>query len=150
MFLHSLLARLCLALVLLTGVHPGQGLVLCIEADGCVRWELRTDDSAARADCMPCDDHVGDTEGAELPLDTSAEDEADPCACVDLTLPAAAKEQRGVARAQDAPAIAWPALATIEAPRPLVATFRGDAGDAFEPSNSETTRARLRGVVLLV
>lgn len=125
-------------------------MVLCIEADGCVRWEIRTDLAATPTVCAPCDDHAEGTAPQDLALESAAANESDPCACVDVTLPASEKEQRGIARAQDAPAIAWPALATIEAPRPSIAVFVVDVANAFEPSNSETTRARLRGVVLLV
>jgi len=72
-------AWLRLALVLLTGLTPARGFVLCIEADGCVRVELRS----SADDCGGCDGHAE----AAKPADAAAfESESEACPCVDVAV----------------------------------------------------------------
>lgn len=75
--LHRYVARLCLALVLLCGLVPAQGLVLCIETDGCLSFEFKAPD----AGCGGCEGHVEQAEQAlsDLPADIEVD-----CPCIDL------------------------------------------------------------------
>jgi len=74
--LDRLTAWLCLVLACFCGLTPAQGFVLCIEADGCVRVELK----AADMGCAGCEGHepatgIEEGTGGEL------------CPCVDLAVP---------------------------------------------------------------
>ena len=80
---YRLTARLCLALVLLTGLTPAQGVVVCIEEDGCVSIEVKPAD----ANCSGCEGH----EESDTPVQAAATSSEDaPCRCIDLVVPAGA------------------------------------------------------------
>jgi hypothetical protein len=76
--LQRLTAWLCLATALLTGSVPAQGFVLCIEGDGCVRFEL----VSASEECGGCDAHVDEAQSAQRGERLGE----DSCPCVDLLL----------------------------------------------------------------
>lgn len=78
-------AWLCLAVVLLAGVLPAQGFVLCIEADGCV--EVKSSD----ASCDGCYGH--EVEAAPSAVLASAAQDA-PCPCIDLAVPGTSQDRR--------------------------------------------------------
>ncbi len=77
--LRKLTAWLVLAVYLLSGIAPAQRFVLCVEADGCVSLEAKTD-AYPCAPCTPCaDEEEGD--------DPAAHPDAGACACIDIPLP---------------------------------------------------------------
>lgn len=78
-FLQQWVARLCLGLLLLGGLVPAQGMVLCVEADGCLSFEFKVPD----AGCGSCEGHVesnGELQ-AGLPAQSGLE-----CPCIDVEL----------------------------------------------------------------
>ena len=132
--LQRLTAWLCLATALLTGSVPMQGLVLCIEGDGCVRFEL----VGALEECGDCGAHED-----EAPASQQGELRGeDSCPCVDLQLPVSPETTRLLP--------AWIPLP----PAPRIACV-----PAFVPRTTHAPRAaprppdsltRIRSVVLLV
>lgn len=87
-------AWLSLALVLLTGLTPVQGFVICVEADGCISIEVKN----PSADCGSCEGHP--SEG--LPGESLAAGNTEPgCPCVDYLVPGFSDEQVVANRSQD-------------------------------------------------
>jgi hypothetical protein len=83
---HRLTAWLCLALVLLTGLAPTQGFVVCIESDGCVSIEFK----AADAGCDGCEGH----EESGNPVQAAATSSEDaPCPCIDFAVPGSSERR---------------------------------------------------------
>jgi hypothetical protein len=128
------------ALILLTGLIPGQGFVVCIEQDGCVRIELKS----SSADCGGCEGH---TQG-ELPFEVAAA--ADACPCVDVAVPDASDEQLTQSRSIELEVAAWtapPPEARIEP-----STLRATPGRGPPPRLPRVadSLAHLRSVVLRV
>lgn len=75
-----LIAWLCLVLTLLTGLTPAQGLVLCVEDDGCISIEVK----ASAVECAGCSGH----ERGEQPADSVSDASSTPeCPCVDYVVP---------------------------------------------------------------
>lgn len=78
-------AWLCITLAALAGFAPTRGFVLCIEADGCVRLELKAPIEA----CGGCEPHdASDSSDASVDHGTATE-----CACVDLSIPGTSEPQ---------------------------------------------------------
>ncbi len=74
---------MCLVLTLFSGVVPAQGIVVCLEADGCVRIESKAVDGA----CDGCDTHQ-----ENAATESGAQDEM--CPCVDIDVPGADQSPR--------------------------------------------------------
>lgn len=85
---QRMIAWLCLGIVLLTGVAPAQGFVLCIEADGCIRVEVRT----RGASCTDCESH--EPNSTSEPSASSSSSREEDCACIDLSVPGSMLERR--------------------------------------------------------
>lgn len=83
---HRLIAWLCLALVVLTGLAPVQGFVVCIEADGCVSIEVE----AADGNCRGCE-RSGEVDSTVQAAATQS-DEAS-CPCIDVPVPGSPDQQ---------------------------------------------------------
>jgi hypothetical protein len=135
-------AWLCLALVLLTGLTPAQGFVVCIEEDWCVSIELK----AADANCGGCEGH----EESNAPVQAAATSGDDPCPCIDLAVPNSPEQQLSQSRSIElhiGPWIAPPPEIRVQHATPTVTAGRGPppciprVADSWE---------HIRTVVLLV
>lgn len=82
-------AWLCLAIALMSGTLPARGFVLCIEADGCVRVELKSPD----ASCNGCDDHESSATATATEVASRDSGDSD-CPCIDVAVPSCAPQQR--------------------------------------------------------
>lgn len=135
-------AWLCLALVLLTGLTPAHGFVVCIEDDGCVSIELK----AADANCGGCEGH----EESNAPVQSAATSSDDPCPCIDLAVPSSPEQQLSQSRSVEihvGPWIAPPPEIRFEHATPTVAAGRGPPPCTPRVADSW---AHIRTVVLLV
>jgi len=141
--LHRLTAWLCLALVLLTGLTPAQGFVVCIEEDGCVSIEVK----AADASCGGCEGH----EESDTPVQaTATTSDGAPCPCLDLAVPGSPEQQLAQSRSieiQVGPWIAPPPDVRVQHALPTVAAGRGPPPCIPRVADS---LAHIRSVVLLV
>lgn len=80
--LHRIAAWFCVVVTLLSGAAPMGGLVLCIEADGCVNLEAK----AADASCAGCHDHDDDV-AASAGTSVAASGRDGSCPCIDVPVP---------------------------------------------------------------
>jgi len=141
--LERLTSWLGLLLGVCTAVLPPQGLVLCVEVDGCVSVEL----AAAQRDCGGCEGHApehGPASGA------SQLSRGDDCPCVDVPVPGSAQDQRLPSRGaapKSAPLLALPLPARCAATRP--ALLAGPAARDLAPRPPDLLR-HLASIVLLV
>lgn len=81
-------AWLCLAVTLLTGVTPVNGLVLCLEPDGRVSVEVANNAPVCRS-C--CEQHPDEPTPASP---TAQESDGACCPCLDLPVPGSTQEHR--------------------------------------------------------
>ena len=142
-FRTHFLAWLCLALTLLTGLTPTQGIVVCIEEDGCVSIEVKAGD----ANCVDCDGH----EESNSPVQAAATSSDDaPCPCIDIEVPSSPAQQLSQSRSIElhvGPWIAPPPEFRAQHATPTVTAGRGPppciprVADSWE---------NIRTVVLLV
>jgi len=141
--LPRLTAWLCLALVLLTGLTPAQGFVVCIEEDGCVSIEVK----AADADCGGCEGH----DESETPVQANATTTEDAsCPCLDLAVPGSPEQQLALSRSIEfhvGPWIAPPPEIRVQHATPTVTAGRGPPPCIPRVADSW---AHIRTVVLLV
>jgi len=141
--LQRMTAWLCLALFLLTGAAPAQGFVLCIEADGCVRVEVKS----STGDCGSCDSHDSSSLPSQAPT-TPTRDAG--CPCIDIAVPGSPQGKRVPPRPvefESGPCIT-PPLALFSQPLVSVAVALG-ATRSQSPRPPESL-AHIRTVVLLV
>jgi|JI102314A1RNA_FD_contig_71_400598_length_980_multi_2_in_0_out_0_1 hypothetical protein len=140
---RRLAAWLCLALVMLTGFSPAQGIVVCIENDGCVSIEVK----ATGAECGGCREHEESDSPAKARA-ASSEGAAFPC--IDIAVPGSPEQQLGSSRSigvHVGPWIALPPEIRVQHATPSVSAGRGPppciprAADSLE---------HIRTVVLLV
>ena len=140
---HRLTAWLCLALMLLTGLTPAQGFVVCIEDDGCVSIEFKS----VVASCGGCEGH----EASDSPVQTAAtSSEEAPCPCIDLAVPGSPEQQLAQSRSIEVhvgPSIAPPPEIRVQHATPTVAAGRGPP--ACIPRVADSW-AHIRTVVLLI
>lgn len=142
-FFHRATAWFCLALVLLTGLTPAQGFVLCIEQDGCVSFEIK----APGSDCTGCEAH--EESAAEI-VGTERDDRDPGCPCIDLAVPGWNHERTVAGRLAEihvGPWIAPGAEARVETFAPLAEAVRGPPSGVPRVAQSLT---HLQSVVLLV
>lgn len=136
-------AWLCLALILLTGLTPAQGFVLCIEADGCVSVELKASDAI----CGGCEGH---DEGEPAVQTGAPSGEGDPCECVDLAVPKAADQQAKPSRPAEIHVGAWIAPAPeVRVQQVFLAALAGRGPPTHVPRVADALTHH-RSVVLLV
>jgi hypothetical protein len=130
--LQRLTAFVCFAVVLVIGLTPSSGFVICLEPDGCVSIEVET----SALECAGCDGH----EEVAPP----ASDE--PCPCVDLPIPGSSEDRRRPIELRLATFAPQASSVAAEIPpvSPLLASPRGEAPRAPE------ALALIRTVVLLV
>lgn len=141
--LGRLAAWLCLALALFTGLAPAQGIVLCLEPDGCVSLDL----AAAAEHCSCCEVHAP---GA-LPQAGAARvlDDED-CACVDVAVCGPAQSRWSQPRSITPQMGAWippcadPLRAVLVPPAPEARAARA------EVPRPKDSLALIRSVVLLL
>lgn len=140
---HRLTAWLCLALVLLTGLTPVQGFVVCIEGDGCVSLEAK----AADASCGGCAGH--DASEAPLQASTTAGEGA-ACPCIDIGVPGSPDQE--LARLRSIKIHVGPWIAPSPEIRVQHATPTVTAGRGPPPCIPRVADswAHIRTVVLLV
>lgn len=140
---HRLAAWLCLALLLLTGLIPVKGVVVCIEDDGCVSIETK----AADASCGGCEGH-GD---GESPIQAEAtQSEETGCPCIDLAVPGSPEQQLAQSRSIEihvGPWIAPPPEIRVQHATPTVTAGRGPPPRIPRVADCW---AHIRTVVLLV
>ena len=140
---HRLTAWLCLALVLLTGLTPAQGFVVCIEDDGCVSIEVK----AADANCGGCEGH----EEGDSPVQTAAtSSEEAPCPCIDLPVPGSPEQELAQSRSVEIHVGPWIAPAPeirVQHATPTVTAGRGPPPCIPRVADSW---GHIRTVVLLV
>lgn len=116
-----LTAWLSLALVFLTGLIPGQGVVVCIEDDGCVSIEMK----AVDASCDGCEGHE---ESGPLAQGAPASSEDVPCPCIDLAIPGSPEQQLAKASSVDVhvgPWVAPPPEIPVQHATPTATAGRG-------------------------
>lgn len=138
-----LIAWLCLVLTLLTGLTPAQGLVLCVEDDGCISIEVK----ASAAECGGCDGHERDGSPAESVSDASSTPE---CPCVDYVVPGFPDEQFVTSRLVDlhiGPCI--PSAVELRIVQPVAASA-DDRGPPPRVPREVQTLAHIRTVILRV
>jgi hypothetical protein len=141
--LHRLTAWLCLALVLLTGLTPAQGFVVCIEEDGCVSIEVKATD----ASCGGCEGH----EESDTPVQAAGTTgDGAPCPCLDLAVPASPEQQLAQSRSADVSVGPW--IAPLPEVRVQQATPTATAGRGPPPCIPRVADSwsHIRTVVLLV
>lgn len=143
-FFQRITAWLCLALVFLTGLTPAQGLVLCLEPDGCISVEIAT----VANTCNGCDGHEEGTRPSAPSAEVATEAG---CPCVDLTLSGSVQEQRIQPKSIKLQIGSWIAL-----PPPLLPTVLTASGSLVVPTlaaqipRPADSLALIRSVVLLV
>jgi hypothetical protein len=139
--LQRIATWLCLALTLFTGVVPARGMVLCLEADGCVSIEIK----AGGRDCGGCDEHLDEQDAtASEPID----DHDGTCPCVDFDVPGASAVPplRGKTNALHVDGFALaPAAAAVPVRAPR---FERGVCASLRPRPPDTLRL-IRSVVLL-
>ena len=144
LLLDRFTAWICLTLVLLTGLTPTQGFVLCIEADGCVSVEVKT----AAGDCDGCEGHDEEVGLTVLKV----EDSSDPaeCLCIDIAFPGSRDDQ--VARGRSVEVQLGPTIAPPEAVRiaPALRVLADRRGPPHCVPRVAESLAHIRSVVLLV
>lgn len=142
--LHSrIVAWLCLALMLLTGVTPAQGFVVCVEADGCVSIEVK----AAAAECGGCDGHESNGLPGESVSGSSSSTE---CPCIDYVVPGSPEKRVVTSSSLDLQVGPWVAPAAelhVVQPDPATTSERGPP--PREPRVAQTL-AHIRSVILLL
>jgi hypothetical protein len=132
-----------LALLILTGLTPAQGVVVCIEADGCLSIEFKATDR----DCGTCEGHEpGELAGETLsgPATTSG------CPCVDYVVPGTADERVVANHPPDlhaGPLVAPAAERFVVQATPAVG---GERGPPPRGPRVAQKLAHLRSVILLV
>lgn len=140
---HRLTAWLCLALVLLTGLTPAQGFVVCIEDDGCVSIEVKATDTS----CGGCEGHEENDSPVQVAATSS---EGAPCPCIDLAVPDSPEQQLAQSRSAEVhvgPWIAPPPEIRVQHAMPTVTAGRGPPPCVPRVADSW---AHIRTVVLLV
>ena len=142
--LHSrLVAWLCLALMLLTGLTPAQGFVVCIEADGCVNIEVK----AADQNCGTCEGHEPTKLASEKVADPTTTPE---CPCVDYVVPGSPDQRVVTNRSLDLHVGPWVApAAQLHVVQPTSATV-SERGPPPRAPRVAQTLAHIRSVILLV
>lgn len=141
--LDRLAAWLCLALLLLTGLVPSQGFVVCIEDDGCVSVELK----APEAGCDGCEGHDSDEAASEVASIDGAEA---PCPCIDLAVPSSPAQlwtQSRIFGVELATFVAPPLAFRVDSIVPAIAAIRGPPPVVPRVADS---LAHIRSVILLV
>lgn len=136
-------AWLCLALMLLTGLTPAQGFVVCIEADGCVSIEVKP----ANLNCGSCEGHEAEELVSETVSDPSPNSE---CPCIDYVVPGFPDEQVVASRSLDLHVGPWIAPAAelhVVQPTPAPTSERGPPPRVPRVAQS---LAHIRTVILLV
>ncbi len=136
-------AWLCLAVALLTGITPAQGLMLCLESDGCVRIEI----ASSAPECGGCEGHEEDAAPA-TPSARGADDGA--CPCVDLPIPGATQEQRVQPKPIEFQLGPWVPAASPIVSSPFVAALLASRAPPTEVPRPLESVALIRTVVLLV
>jgi hypothetical protein len=135
---QRLTAFFCLAVVLVTGLTPSNGFVICLEPDGCVSIEVET----SASECGGCEGHEA----------TDAESTAvsgDACPCLDLPIPGSSEDRR-----LERKSLGF-RLAAFEAPASAIAEILQSAPSLHRSPRSDAPRppetlALIRTVVLLV
>lgn len=142
--LHSrLIAWLCLALLLLTGSTPAQGLVVCIEADGCVSIEIKT----TAADCTTCDGHQRNGMPEEAASDPGLNSN---CPCMDCVLPGFPDERVITNRSLDLQVGPWvPLVGELLVVRPILCIASQRGPPLWAPRVAQSL-AHIRSVILLL
>lgn len=139
--LQRITAWLCLAAAILTGLAPAQGLVLCLEPDGCVTLEV----AACASACGGCGDH---REGSQPALASARAEEQGCCACVDVELPALSQDRRIQPRASELALEACLALAPPDSPALAIVVDAVVPAPRSEPPRPPERLAAIRCVVL--
>lgn len=140
--LQRLTAIVCLAVVLVTGLTPANGFVICLEPDGCVTLEVET---SAR-ECGGCEGH----EEAGLPIGTDTRAASnEECPCFDLPIPGSSEDRRLERRPIEL------RIATLAAPAFTIAEALASGSNLHgspraEPPRPTETLELIRTVVLLV
>ena len=142
-YLQRTTAWLCLVIALLSGITPAQGLVLCIERDGCVSFEVKAFD----ANCAGCDGHEADKALSSVAAQATSDAG---CPCIDLGVPDTTQDQGLLPGATAFRIGAWIAL-----PLEIFPHLIGSAADTLRATAAEVPRspeslALIRTVVLLV
>lgn len=130
-------------MMLLSGLTPAQGFVVCIEADGCVSVEIKATD----ADCGGCEGHQNEGPSSESGVSTAA---GEACPCIDLAVPGPSEAQFARARWIEIQFVHWVAPLPeirIQFCPPCVTAGRGPP---IEIPRVADTLAHIRSVVLLV
>lgn len=141
--LDRLVAWLCVVLFLGTGAVPSGGVVVCVEADGCVRFELK----APGEECRACDEH---DEGGSSPATlASEEDDGGACPCFDLALPGSGDEQRTAPRTGDA-CVSFPLPPAPETSRPMARECASPRGPPARVPHVARVLLEIQSVVLRV
>jgi len=140
--LQRLTAWLCLAVALLTGITPSQGLMLCLESDGCVRIEI----ASFAPECGGCEGHAED---ATTTLSARSVDDMG-CPCVDLPIPGSTQEQRVQPKSIEFQPGPWvPAASPLTSSSVVAALLAARAPPREVPRPPESV-ALIRTVVLRV
>lgn len=106
---------LVLVAYLLTGIVPGHGFVVCLEADGTVALEL------ASSRCAPCPGTETEASSAE-----PSDEELGRCPCIDIPLPSGSEEIQAKPKLPD-----FPSLLTAVVPAPALDVDAGSEAQAF-------------------
>jgi len=138
-----MIAWLCLAMALLTGLTPAQGFMLCLEADGRVSVEIATSDPA----CGCCEHpQAGDPRTT-----TAASASADvACPCLDLLLPGSLLDHRAQPKPVEFHVGPWMASAPSRFVQPHGWLPLAVCAPRHEVPRSPGSLALIRSVVLLV
>lgn len=136
-------AWLCLAVLLLTGVAPARGFVVCIEVDGCVSLEVKAQD----ADCGSCEEHEREAPAGEEVAEPNANSE---CPCIDYVVPGVPDQRVSSNRSLELPVgpmVAAPTSDFHVAPVPIATMERGPPPRVPRVAPA---LAHIRTVILLV
>lgn len=136
-------AWLCLALMLLTGLTPAQGFVVCIEEDGCVSIEIK----APISDCEGCVGHERDGAPQESVSNSSTDSV---CPCDDYVVPGVPDDQVVAKRSLEFQVGPWIAPAMeLSVVQPTIAAT-SERGPPPRAPRVAQTLAHIRTVILLV
>jgi hypothetical protein len=134
---------LCLAIAVLTGLTPAQGVVLCLEPDGDLCVEVAT----AAETCSGC---VVDSHDIAPDSDQAVPTQEPCCSCLDLPVPGFSQDRQIVAKSIEFQFGPWVAAPEPFVPMAIPSPHRTAYGTRGEVPRPPDSLALIRSVILLV
>lgn len=136
-----------LLLALMMAIAPPSGLVVCLDADGCVAAELGQGDGS----CSPCDEHALHAAGREIGA-TNLLLRGSDLPCVDIgLLPFASESTTKRTAAESQPRVEYVAVLADSPPVPEPPPMRASEANILPPAPGPNGALRhLRSTILVI